>query len=287
MIVRVKQISAWEGKPSMRRGLARTAVLTFVACGLLLGIAASQRAVAASTVSLEVTFYGAPDNDPPGGVIAHPVLHQQAGGTGTWSDPVTFASDVNEYPVGTRIYYAPVRKYFIMEDDCVQCISDWQGSRHGHVDLWTGYASGVLDCEHALTPSGAAPILVRPPSNLPVDTTPIYAGGRCQSPRGFGVPDPVQPPRPSPTHSPSPSPSPSPSRSPSPSATPMVADAPTPVADDTASELSADTSRVAVLADSATSSVTDGVAWPGLVLLLLGGGALFVGHWLRRREQDQ
>lgn len=269
----------------MRRGTARTAVLMFAALGLLFGIVASERAVAATTTSLEVTLYGAPDNDPPGGAIAHPVLHQQAGGTGTYRDPVTFASDTNEYAVGTRIYYAPLRKYFIMEDDCVQCIADWQGSRHAHVDLWAGYASGVTNCEHALTPSGSAPILVRPPSNLPVDTTPIYAAGRCQSPRGFGLPAPVQTPRPSPTPSASPSPSRSPRPSPTPSASQAVSVTPTLDVADQAAQLPSGATQVAVLADSATSAVTTGMAAPGLVLLLLGGGTLFLGHRLRRREQ--
>ncbi len=46
------------------------------------------------TITSYVTMYGFPDNDPPDtAYIANPVLHQLAGGTGTFNDPITFASD--------------------------------------------------------------------------------------------------------------------------------------------------------------------------------------------------
>src|SRR4051794_23853261 len=39
-----------------------------------------------------VTLFGWPDNDPPGDGIAYPQIHDRAGGTGTYDDPVTFAA---------------------------------------------------------------------------------------------------------------------------------------------------------------------------------------------------
>ncbi|MDQ1059880.1 3D (Asp-Asp-Asp) domain-containing protein [Arthrobacter globiformis] len=58
--------------------------------------------------------------------ISHPVLHHEAGGTGTYEDPITVAvghsletgKDVLDVPAGTRIYVPNVRRYFIVEDTC-------------------------------------------------------------------------------------------------------------------------------------------------------------------------
>lgn len=73
------------------------------------------------------TAYTWHDNTPAGSVaISHPVLHQTAGGTGTYADPITIAvghslatgQDVLDFPAGTRIYLPDVRRYFIVEDTC-------------------------------------------------------------------------------------------------------------------------------------------------------------------------
>src|SRR5271155_3846774 len=76
-----------------------------------------------TTVSATVTYYGWPDNSPPGAAIAHPVIHATAGGVGSYCDPTTFATEPTsaenkEIPYGTRIYVPAVDKYFIREDDC-------------------------------------------------------------------------------------------------------------------------------------------------------------------------
>lgn len=72
-----------------------------------------------------VTAYTWWDNTPPGSAqIARPVIHQTAGGTGTYADPVTLAvgHSINptfqDYPTGTRFYIPNVQKYFIVEDLC-------------------------------------------------------------------------------------------------------------------------------------------------------------------------
>ena len=62
----------------------------------------------------------AKDNCPPGGDIAHPTIHKEAGGVGTYADPITFAGASKALPPGTIIYVhsAHVQRYAIMEDDC-------------------------------------------------------------------------------------------------------------------------------------------------------------------------
>jgi Ca-dependent carbohydrate-binding module xylan-binding len=104
------------------------------------------------------TGYGWPDNSPPGNAISDPVMHQGAGGTGTYVNPITIAvgymGSVHDYPAGTRFYIPNVRKYFITEDTCAAChnrpagVSTW-------VDMWVGgngsNNAGVLACENKLT----------------------------------------------------------------------------------------------------------------------------------------
>jgi hypothetical protein len=131
----------------------------------------------------EVTFYAAADNDPPGSAeIAYPnSRHVVAGGTGTYADPLSLATDPRELRPGVVVYYPPVQKYFVMEDDCAECIDDWSAKRTPHVDLWmSGTADpAVQTCEAALTPDGLDTIIVNPPADLPVDPKPLYADGRC------------------------------------------------------------------------------------------------------------
>jgi hypothetical protein len=132
---------------------------------------------------VEVTFYAAADNDPPGSTeIAYPnSRHVAAGGTGTHADPLSLATDPREIRPGVLVYYPPVQKYFVMEDDCAECIDDWAETRTPHVDLWVSNTSdpAVLACEAALTPDGPDTIIVNPPADLPVDLKPLFADGRC------------------------------------------------------------------------------------------------------------
>jgi len=136
------------------------------------------------------TFYGWWDNTPPGGDIAYPKLHKTAGGTGTWADPITFATSTKEVKPGGRIYVPRVGKYFIMEDGCDECSADWNG--HGpnggpnlwHFDLWLGGKGGdpikAIQCENALTHynKDSTPtlesVIVDPPSNEKVSSDPIF-----------------------------------------------------------------------------------------------------------------
>jgi hypothetical protein len=135
--------------------------------------------------STEITFYSAYDNDPPGSrAIAHPnARHSQAGGTGTYADPLTLASDTREIALGTIVYVPFVKKYFVMEDDCAQCISDWGSGKIPHLDLFmpNGNDDNVTACQEKLTPGGRVTVELNPPAGRAVSSNPLYSGGRCFS----------------------------------------------------------------------------------------------------------
>lgn len=144
-------------------------------------------ATSGTVQSVWETFYAAIDNDPAGSRdIAYPApqgIHSQAGGTGTYKDPITLASDARWLPVGTRVYAPRWHKYFIMEDECVECEADWGSSHFHHVDLYMppSLQSGVVACENAATKDQAENdiIILNPDPNRQVDVTPLYtdAGG--------------------------------------------------------------------------------------------------------------
>jgi hypothetical protein len=139
---------------------------------------------ATGVVTAIVTFYAGRDNTPPGSSeIAHPNgRHPTAGGAGTYADPTTLATDPRELPVGSLVYYAPLQRYFVMEDDCDTCIEEWDSDRRAHVDLWVSASTdpAVLGCEDALTPAGPVLVEVNPPPGRPVDPRPLFDGGRCR-----------------------------------------------------------------------------------------------------------
>lgn len=161
-------------------GLAVAAVVSGMALANSAG-AATAKPAAARTLTSYVTLYGWVDNSPPGNGISGGRIHSHAGGTGTYADPVTFATAVAELPYGTRIYVPYMKKYFIHEDECTECDSDWSHGHKWRTDLWAGgdknsvrdpEKSALLNCEDALTQH--AQIIINPASNLPVDTTPIF-----------------------------------------------------------------------------------------------------------------
>ncbi|MFC1413414.1 ricin-type beta-trefoil lectin domain protein [Streptacidiphilus sp. N1-12] len=182
-----------------KRTLTRTIIAVCIA--MIAAVAAvlttAPAASASTTQSAFVTFYGWWDNTPPGGDISYPQLHDTAGGTGTYADPITFASDSSEFAPGTKIYVARVKKYFIMEDGCDECSADWKGKgpdggpKLWHTDLWLGGQGGnamkAIQCEDALTNYNAdntpslEPVVVSPPSNETYDPTPIFntSTGAC------------------------------------------------------------------------------------------------------------
>jgi hypothetical protein len=149
------------------------------------GSAASDAGVP-NTIDHRVTFYGWPDNDPPGNGIAYPRVHSGASGTGTYADPITFATDPKEWAPGTILYLPYLKRYVIMEDSCADCITDWKSGKH-HIDIWVNsdgrLDNQVLACENALTAENA-PVEVAPPADRPVDATPLFdpTAGTCSKP---------------------------------------------------------------------------------------------------------
>jgi hypothetical protein len=136
--------------------------------------------VVGDKVSSHVTFYGAKDNCPPGGDIAYPHVHQKAGGTGTWNDPVTFAGAEKAVKPGSKIYIPFLKKYAIMEDQCEECEDEWPGK--WHIDVWMGpdqvsHGPELIACENALT-KGSTTIWIDAPQGLEVDSTPLF-DGKC------------------------------------------------------------------------------------------------------------
>jgi hypothetical protein len=147
-------------------------------------VASDASAEAGTTLSLYVTFYGWVDNSPPGNAIAYPksdgypTVHDGAGGTGTYADPITFATDKAEFAPGTRLYLPFAQKYAMMEDDCVECDSDWTSSHKRHVDVWMNsngseMPSALLDCEDQWT-MNAATVEVSPPEGRTVAAAPLF-----------------------------------------------------------------------------------------------------------------
>lgn len=152
------------------------------------------------TLSAKVTFYSYPDNDSGSGttggtnVIADALDWQGhsrhrnaqgqaiAGGVGTFTDPITVAAVAGNttYAPGTLIYLPGLKKYFLVEDSCRNCTSNW-------IDLWmesnaTNSAETVTQCEFAWTADVTQPkdVWLNPSSALQVDATSFFNVGANQ-----------------------------------------------------------------------------------------------------------
>lgn len=83
------------------------------------------RAQSCSVVNnVVVTFYGSPDNDPPGSDdTAYPCgnRNNHAGGVGSYAEPLTFATAPGEYNQCEVVYAPYLKKYLRMEDSCATC----------------------------------------------------------------------------------------------------------------------------------------------------------------------
>lgn len=146
---------------------------------------------------VKVTFYGYPDNTPPGPNIrcllssrsdctgcptnsssSTTATHcgprgETAGGTGTYNDPITMASAATWFCHQEVVYMPFLQKYVRYEDFCADCIGNATiGVRH--IDIWTGSTTingGRLQdkCERLLTPNTMQAMIRNPPPNLTVD----------------------------------------------------------------------------------------------------------------------
>ncbi|HUK68518.1 MAG TPA: hypothetical protein VLW50_07165 [Streptosporangiaceae bacterium] len=174
-------------------GLAIAAALALAGCGARHSIPdpvlTHTTVSAAATRSVEITFYGWPDNDPANSDVLQNGGH--AGGTGTYTDPITLATDSRELAAGTRVYVPYLRKYFVMDDACAECITDWTSHHRAHFDLWIGgkgmKAPAVLAQESKLTPAGPVSVIVNPPPNKQVDTKALLQYQSLSDGQGMAV----------------------------------------------------------------------------------------------------
>jgi len=98
-----------------------------------------------ATAKATITFYGWPDNSPPGDKIAHPVIHKRAGGDGTYCNPTTFATEkrtTKQFRTASRSTCRSFQQYFIREDLCAASGpkkgSGSNGCKKLWFDLWIG-----------------------------------------------------------------------------------------------------------------------------------------------------
>ena len=141
---------------------------------------------AGEQLTIWLTGYSWQDNTPPGSSkIGEPVLHQVAGGIGTFADPITVATSGHEgrqpFPPGTKFYLPTVMRYVIVEDSGA---SKAPLGTDTHLDMWSAGQDGtkdqVDDCMAQFT--GKVPARINPPDGLPVMPGPIYANHHCNIP---------------------------------------------------------------------------------------------------------
>lgn len=138
-----------------------------------------------------VTFYGYDDNDDGNGnygvpVISDPIIHEIATeDLGTYDQPSTFATDYAIAKAGQLIYVPKVRKYYVMEDTCVECTADRRKGK-SRVDLYMGGNTAIqgpslIACEEALTADPYTDtVIFNPGPGWPVSTVPLYHDGVCE-----------------------------------------------------------------------------------------------------------
>ena len=126
-----------------------------------------------------ITLYGWADNTPPGPSLEYPIIHQTAGGAGTFQDPISFAAEPKQFKPGTKIYVPRLRKYFIMEDWCESAHRKYTKKKGlPLIDLWIGGTeksnrAELLEAENDLSQTPDV-IYVNPPDNLEVDNDKLF-----------------------------------------------------------------------------------------------------------------
>ena len=157
------------------------ATVILVAATLALTI---NSALAASKSSVDaITFYSYQDNNPPGKGIKYPKVHEEAGGRGTYKDPITVSVEESFLEPGTRLYVNDLKKYLIVEDLC----GDWPCGTHdtkNYIDVWMNSeedsdADAIDACQRKWTrrtKDGDEPkqVVIDPPEDLPVSTTAFF-----------------------------------------------------------------------------------------------------------------
>ncbi|ROW11507.1 hypothetical protein VMCG_01201 [Cytospora schulzeri] len=135
---------------------------------------------------VKVTYYGSPDNDPPGDATAYNCggRDYHAGGVGTYANPLSFATAPGEYNECEIVYFPYMKKYLRMEDYCQACYEDYE-SGIKHIDIWTGNSTSGGDpetqCENALTPDNVQSVIRSPATSLAVNTAALWDGKKCHT----------------------------------------------------------------------------------------------------------
>jgi hypothetical protein len=138
---------------------------------------------AGKKITIDLTGYSYQDNTPPGSAeVSNPIVHHEAGGTGTFSDPITVAvPDNDQFGPGTKFYLPRVKRYVIIEDTGASSASE---SSDEHLDMWSDGEGAsedeVSDCMSQFT--GTTTAEVKPPPGRPVLAGPIYSKGVCRLP---------------------------------------------------------------------------------------------------------
>ena len=126
--------------------------------------------------NFKMTFYGFPDNSPPGAEVRYNCggRNNKAAGVGTYDNPLTMAAQAGRFATCEIVYSPYLKKYLRMEDSCTNCSGDW-------VDVWLGSTtsdggSALLSCQKTLTGADSAShaIIQSPPNNLEVNCKQIY-----------------------------------------------------------------------------------------------------------------
>lgn len=168
----------------LRTGLAP------VAAAILFTIAGTIGAMADTVISSKgeehltawITGYTFWDNTPPGSAaIARPTIHDEAGGVGTYADPVTIAVGRGRagwhYPPGTRFYLAALQKYAVVEDLCGACGKGRNGRTH--LDIYIGGADSTprATTACAMKITAMQEVVLNPAPGYPVTAGEISATG--------------------------------------------------------------------------------------------------------------
>lgn len=128
------------------------------------------------------TAYDYQDNNPPNSAqISNPVIHQLAGGIGTYDDPTTVAVDhlpdgTLQFRKGTRFYVPNVRRYFIAEDTTGELAPGTV-----HLDMWSGGQTSTqqsaYDCMSHVT--GHYLVICNPAKDYAVVSGPMSENNKC------------------------------------------------------------------------------------------------------------
>ncbi|MBO0878386.1 MAG: LysM peptidoglycan-binding domain-containing protein [Pseudonocardia sp.] len=142
--------------------------------------------VAGKQTKIDLTGYSWQDNTPAGSAkVSSPVLHQTAGGQGTYADPITVAvpggAGNAALKPGTRFYLPSVRRYVIVEDTGASPPK----ATGTHLDMWIDGRSGTRSATDACMDriTGTVPAELNPPAGRPVIAGPIFNGGACHVPQ--------------------------------------------------------------------------------------------------------